>query len=370
MSSWLQWQRELADNWFAAYPKGMESVMRPGWTPFDMFRDWQRTWMRSVLEPFGMRAPEPALGSVVFRRLLEASGAYSDLVNVWAKSMTLLAQLPAGTTLSADKVKELYDQWVKDYQMMMVSLWGVVPSEDVKEAAKTQAKAAGAWAERTWRFMEPVLSNLEEAPQILTRMAKGEVGASAELTGLLQKNYEVTLGRMLRAPTMGFFREFSERANKAADAYARFNTVLAEYFVPFHQTGLRAGEKVFQRLMEFQGREIKPQTLREFYRIWWTINEDLYHEMFQSEEFTRLLGEVVRAGLQFKKQVDELSDEIIGLTNLPTKGEMDEIYQTMYELKKEVRQQRKAIQDLERRLDGQASRAGSTAPDGAVGRAD
>ena len=366
MSFWSQRQREFMDYWSTAAGRTAVSGAWPGGTPFDTFREWQRNWMKAFSEPFGARAPEAGLGPDVFRRLVEASGAYADLVNIWAKSMALLTQLPAGTTLSTGKVKELYDQWVKDYQTMMESLWGAAPSGGMKEAAKAQADAAGAWAGHAWRLMEPMLGNLEQAPQVLARMAKGEVGASAELTGLLQKNYELTLGRFLRAPTLGFFREFSERANKAVDAYVRFNAALAEYFVPFHRTGLHAGEKVFQRLMDFRGQEVTPETLREFYRIWWTINEDLYYEMFQSEEFTKLLGEVVRAGLLFKKQFDELSDEIVGLTNLPTKAEMDEIYRSIYDLKKEVRQQRRAIHDLEQRLGVHALEATLTGSDGAT----
>jgi class III poly(R)-hydroxyalkanoic acid synthase PhaE subunit len=243
---------------------------------------------------------------------------------------------------------------------MMESLWGAVPSEDVKDTAKAYSDAAGVWAEQAWRFMEPVFKNLEQAPQTISRMAKGDAGAGVELAGLLRKNYEVTLGKVLRAPTLGFFREFSERANRTADAYVRFNAALSQYFVPFYQTGLRAGEKVFQRLMEFKGKEVTPETLREFYRIWWTINEDVHFQMFRSEEFTRLLGEVVRAGLLFKKQFDELSDEIVGLTNLPTKKEMDEVYRSMYELKKEIRSQKRAIQELERRLAVEVSQPGSS----------
>jgi class III poly(R)-hydroxyalkanoic acid synthase PhaE subunit len=350
---WLEWQREFLGDWLAAATKGTESAMWPGRTPYDMFGDWQRTWLKSVFGPFGAKAPEEGLGGAVFRRVLDASGAYMDLVNVWGKTAALLAQMPAGTTLSADKVKELYDQWTKDYQAVVESLWGAVPSEEMKEAAKGYSSLAGAWAEQAWRFMEPVLRNMEQAPQTLSRMARGDAEAGVELTGLLRRNYEVTLGKILRAPTLGFFREFGERSNKTADAYVRFNAALAQYFVPFYQTGLRAGEKVFQRLTEFQGKEVTPQTLREFYRIWWTINEDLHFQMFRSEEFTRLLGEVVRAGLLFKKQFDELSDEIIGLTNLPTKKEMDEVYRSMYELRKEIRQHTRAIQDLERRLAGE-----------------
>jgi hypothetical protein len=55
-------------------------------------------------------------------------------------------------------------------------------------------------------------------------------------------------------------------------------------------------------------------------------------------------------GLLFRKQLDDLSDQIIKFTNLPTKQDMDEIYRTIYDLRKEVRWQRRAIRDLEQQL--------------------
>ena len=351
VSRWSDWQRDLWGNWVPTTFNETETTqsLRQGGTALDVFTAWQQTWMKSFLEPFLGEESLEGLGATVYKRLLDATTVYNNLLTFWARSTMLLAQLTPGTTPTTEKLKEIYDQWVKEYQSVMGSLWGAYPSRDAEKTAKAYQGATAASAESGWRFMEPLLKNLEQLPEILARIARGDAGASIELTGLLRKNYELTLGKALRAPFMGYAREFMERVNQTLDAYIHYNVALTQYFAPFYQSGMHAAEKVFQHLSEFKGKELTAETFREFYRVWWTINEDVYHQMFGSEEFTKLLGEVLRQGLLFKKQLDDLSDHIIQFTNLPTKQDMDEIYKTIYDLRKEVRWQRRAIRELEQK---------------------
>ena len=350
-SRWSAWQRDFWEKWVTTTIGGTEASQSlwQGNTVLDMLAVWQQTWSKSFLEPFLGEEPE-GLGATVFKRLLDASTVYNSLLTFWARSTMLLAQLTPGTTPTTEEMKEIYDQWVKEYQSFMASLWGAYPSKDAEKTAKAYEDATAASAESGWRFIEPLLKNSEQLPEILARIATGDAGASIELTGVLRKNYELTLGKALRAPFMGYAREFVERVNQTLDAYVHYNAALAQYFAPFYQSGMNAAEKVFQRLSEFKGKELTPETFREFYRIWWTINEDIYYQMFGSEEFTKLLGEVLRQGFLFKKQLDDLSDHIVQFTNLPTKQDMDEIYKTIYDLRKEVRWQRRTIQELEKQL--------------------
>ncbi len=324
--------------------------MWQGRAALDMLTAWQQTWSKSLPAVFLGKEPPDGLGATVYKRLLDASNVYTNLLAFWARSSMLFAQLTPGTTPTTEKLKEIYDEWVKEYETAMSSLWGAYFPRDAEETVKAYQSATSASAESAWIFMEPLLRNLERLPAILTKIAKGDPGASIELTGLWRKNYELTLGKALRAPSMGSFREFAEKVNQTADAYVHYNVALAQYFGLFYQSAMGAAEKVFQRLSELKTQEVTPETLRESYRTWWTINEDVFNQMFRSEEFTRLLGETLRQGLLFKKQLDDLSDEITKFTNLPTKQDMDEIYRTIYELRKEVRWQRRAVRDLERRL--------------------
>jgi class III poly(R)-hydroxyalkanoic acid synthase PhaE subunit len=351
-SLWFEWQRTLWENWMTTTIKGMQAnqPVGQGQSVLDMLAAWQQTWLKSFSGLFpGKEFPE-GLGTTVYERLRHASDVYNSLLVFWARSAMLFSQSSPGTAPTMEKSKEIYDQWLKEYKNVMGSLWGAYPSKDAEETDKAYQSAFAALAEFNWRLIEPLLKNLEQFPEILSRMARGDAGASIELTGLFRKNYELTVGKVLRSPSLGYAREFVQRVNDTLDAYVHYNAALAQYFAPFYQSGIQAAEKVFQRLSEFQGKEITPETFREFYRIWWTTNEDVYNQMFTSEEFTKLLGEVLRQGLLFKKQLDNLSDEIIKFTNLPTKRDMDEIYRTIYDLRKEVRWQKRALREVKQQL--------------------
>jgi hypothetical protein len=58
----------------------------------------------------------------------------------------------------------------------------------------------------------------------------------------------------------------------------------------------------------------------------------------------------LRRGLLFRKWFDDLTDSILKLTNLPTKKDMDEIYHALYDLRKEIRWQARAIREIEQHL--------------------
>jgi class III poly(R)-hydroxyalkanoic acid synthase PhaE subunit len=207
-----------------------------------------------------------------------------------------------------------------------------------------------------WSFIEPSFKNMAQLPGVLEKMAKGDRGAVADIGGIFVKNYEETIGKALLAPSLGYFKEFNERLNNMVYAYIQFNTSKVAFYSLFYATGMKAAERVYDKLTEFVGKEATPETFREFYRIWWTINEEVYQELFRSEEFSKLTLDVNRRGLQFRKWIDDVFEQILKFTSLPSKKDMDEIYRSLYDLKKEVRAQKRTIKELEKHSGVKASK--------------
>jgi class III poly(R)-hydroxyalkanoic acid synthase PhaE subunit len=349
---WLDWQKGVWDTWMSAAGKGMNATesMSSKQTPPNIYKDMYQAWIKSFVNPLAANDNQGGLGVDVFNRLVDASNTYINLLGLWGRSMTLFEQLPVGTTLTNEKIEELYQQWNENYESIMTSLWGKSSGIDIKEIIKTYQDTTAFTNQYVTKFWETIRKSSEQLPDIILRMTKGESGASSELTGFLQKNYEETLGKILRVPSLGYFREFNDKVNRAVDSYMHYSMIMTEYFVPFYHAGQTAGKELFNRITEYRGQEITSETLKEFYKIWWTVNEDTYAEMFQSEEFTKLLGEVLQHGLLFRKHVDELTDELVQFTSLPSKKDMDDLYRSVYELKKEVKLQKKKIVQLESQL--------------------
>ena len=355
MSQWMKLQQTYWREWMTFTEKSMESMMgmakMGASTAEETAAPWNlyQGWFESFRKVFAER-DEDGLGASVFNRIFSASRVYLDLLDFWSKSLASFKDLSIGEPLSVEKIREIRQQWIGQYQSMMESLWGGMPSAELKETAKAWSSTSVAASDLAWSFIEPTFKNMSQLPDVFEKVAKGDRGAVADLGGIFVKNYEETIGKALLAPSVGYFKEFNERLNNMMYAYVQFNTSKAAFYSLFYATGMKAAERVYDKFTDFVGKEMTPETFREFYRIWWTVNEEVYQELFRSEEFSKLSRDVNSRGLLFRKWIDDVFEQILKFTSLPSKKDMDEIYRSLYDLKKEVRNQKRAMKDVERRL--------------------
>ncbi len=347
----IDWQQKFWKDWMGNASKGMEQMTsmwggQAGSIPG--LAEMQQNWMKAVQETMGGVKPgAPGLGPEVFGKVMDAGKVYQDLLGFWTRVMAPLSKTSMGGKITAENVKQIQDAWAKEYTSMLESLWGSMPDQEFQETAKSIHSAGETANAHAWEMLAPVFKNMERLPEIMEKMAKGEHGAALELSGIFHKNYEATIGRVLKTPSLGYSREIIETINQTIDAYVQFNVAMNEYQAMFVATGQRAGEKVFSKLGDFQGKDLTPETFREFYRVWWTVNEETYHELFITEDFVGMLQNVLGRGLRYQQMTDDLTAKIFTMLNIPTKDDMDEIYKALYDLRKEVRWQRRAIHELE-----------------------
>ncbi len=348
-SMWRQLQENWMKQWMDVAQQQAEHWSKLWSFPSGEGKDFYSSWLASVRELIdkSTQGDAPPLGPVVFGKAFNSSQMYIKLLEFWREVARNVMPSLSGQQ-DPEKMKQAFERWIDEYQKMMTSLWGLPPDSAHVEMLKTQVKMLRAGVESVWNFWSPVLSSLEQLPAAMEKAMKGEQEGLLEVSALFRKSYEDSFGRLLRLPTMGFFRETMERMNRSIDSFLEFVVVLNQYHSMFYQTGMRASEKVYARLGEFGDEDwTSPDGFRKFYRLWWTINEDAYHELFMSPEFTNMLRQVLDRGLLFRKWMDAFTDKMLEITNIPTKKDMDEIYKALYELKKEVRWQRRAIKDLE-----------------------
>ena len=348
ISQWMKMQENVMRGWLESSERAFQ-MMAPAeaWSKHvPAFAKVWEDWVGSFKFPPPETA-EDGLGPAVHSRVTNASRVYQDVLSFWAKTQPLAEALPGAAETPAEAIGQLRENWMKHYQEVMDTLWGGAPSKDVQDTGKALTDASVTTADYFWGFMEPMIENLKDLPKIFQKISRGDTSAVADVSGIFVKNYEDTMGKALLAPTVGYFKEFQDRLNKALYGYLRFKSAREAFFAVLYKTGGQAAEKIYHRSLEHRGKEVTPESLKEFYRTWWTVNEETYGELFRSKEFTDLTREMLRRGLLFRKGLDELSDHILKFTNLPGKKDMDEIYRTLYELKKEVRNLKRELRTLE-----------------------
>jgi hypothetical protein len=86
------------------------------------------------------------------------------------------------------------------------------------------------------------------------------------------------------------------------------------------------------------GRQEKPpEDFKEYYKGWLKILEGHYMTLFQSAEYTRTLSHTLNALEDFALAKEELLAEAMAALGLPTRRDLDALYQEIYLLKKNAK---------------------------------
>jgi class III poly(R)-hydroxyalkanoic acid synthase PhaE subunit len=115
----------------------------------------------------------------------------------------------------------------------------------------------------------------------------------------------------------------------------------------YHAETAKALQKAVERTMEHlaslaqKGEQIT--SVRDLMRIWVRIADQAFTEMYNSEEFTAVQREMSAAALTHKLAQREVLEMVLKSLDIPTRSEVDDAYRTMHNLKKEVRELRKAL---------------------------
>jgi class III poly(R)-hydroxyalkanoic acid synthase PhaE subunit len=185
---------------------------------------------------------------------------------------------------------------------------------------------------------------------------KGDWGAQNEARSLWREVYDDTLGRVMRTPGFGLTKEQTERYRKTYDAYIQYASALPNFYEYFYNTGRDSLKEVFDKVKNLKVDEMKPETMREIYKIWWTTNENAFFELFNKPDFGQAMSEVLNYGLRLKKRLDDLSAEWCETMSIPSNKEFDEVAMAIQELRRTVHSQQRTIEELQEKLEKASKR--------------
>lgn len=117
-----------------------------------------------------------------------------------------------------------------------------------------------------------------------------------------------------------------------------YNMKSAEMQYMVYEIGGKVMEKIAENLMHKIENGEEVNSIMKLYQEWLNTSDAMYVELFETDEYSKLMAEVSAMQLRIKKDIELQMEKMF--TNVPvaTRSEMDEVYQTIYDLKKQVRQ--------------------------------
>jgi hypothetical protein len=179
----------------------------------------------------------------------------------------------------------------------------------------------------------------KEFPQLF-----GNNAAAASLKdfyGQVNNVFGKTFEPLLKIVSAGKEKENAEEMISLMDRMAQYSIKQAELQGFLQETAKKGMEKIAQQYSE---KYSNPQALtqmpspQELYSEWVKVNEQLFTELFASEEFSKVKGETINLSMDVKKHFEKQFENSFANTPVVFKSEMEEMQKTIYDLKKQVKE--------------------------------
>jgi hypothetical protein len=263
-------------------------------------------------------------------KVLGSTNAYLKLYEMWLP----LLKACSDKTLNPDAYQALIDP--TRHKELLDKVFGFDPEATklmLEQASKLLALYTGSFESASKPWADAANASLGVFPNI----AEGHPEAVLKIFHSLFTAFENTAGRAFHVPPVGKDREKVELLLRGFDDLSVYAAKNTEYQHMVYSTGLVAMEKVIVKLADKvqSGEEIKQ--FDEFFDIWVDVNEQAYFQLFQTEDFSRLQAELLDAGLNVRQHFFKIMEMQFYDLPLVLRSEMDDLYKTVYDLKRKVR---------------------------------
>ena len=146
----------------------------------------------------------------------------------------------------------------------------------------------------------------------------------------------------LFAPALKLVSNTKEKENielliSTLDKSSNYSVKLAQIQYLLYTTGQKVAEEVANHIADKAKNQDVSTTFQVFFNEWVSINEKHYTELFGTDEFSKLKAEVLTLSLEVKTNIEKQFETRIEHLPLVVKSEMNELYQTIHDLKKTIK---------------------------------
>lgn len=162
-----------------------------------------------------------------------------------------------------------------------------------------------------------------------------------DLYGHMSNVFGKTFEPLLKVVNPGKEKDQVEEMIALMDRIAEYTIKQAEMHAFLQNTTKNSVEKVAEKFVEKYGKintAAEVPTAQELFSEWVKVNEELFTELFASEEFSKVKAEALNLSLDVKKQFEKQFENNFSHFPVVFKSEVEDLQKAVYDLKKQVKE--------------------------------
>lgn len=265
---------------------------------FESFQDLNRAFWEQWLES----------GAEAFREGAEtASKAWGDAAGAWQAWLPREGQMPGPA--------HVMDTLARQGRAFLELGESVSKADDLSEALD--------------RWLDAVSGADSAAFQSFAMPAEG-------FKGMMPPGGAMDPAQLLSMPTLGYSREHQAAQQKLVRSQMEFQKANARYNAQLEKALRDAAGRFRDRLTSAAEPGKQVSSLRGLYDLWVDAAEEAFAEVAFSLEFRQVYGELVNALMRSRQAYLEVTEPVMKMAGVPTRGELDDTARQLHDLRREV----------------------------------
>jgi len=310
--------RKATDNWTGLFNQYQE-IMNSNWTKF-------REEMQN------------GTAQDASKNMVNATESFSKFYEMWMPMWKSIQDKTFNT--------EIYKQWMNPamYKDLMDKYLGFMPEnsrtymQQFTNMAQEQMKQMSGAAMQQFQQMRNMMGSMPgmDSSGMFGNMLNGYnqfynmmTEAAAPFTRMMTPNQHTR--------TMAEWQDIANRI-------AIYNIKNAELQYMMYTQGTKVMDKLAENVMQKvqSGQEIN--SIMALFQEWMNLSDKTFVSLFESDEYSQLMAEVSAMQLRLRKDMEMQMEKFMTGIPVATRSEMDELYKTIYDLKKQIRQMEKMME--------------------------
>lgn len=327
MRSFGEAQKQLVESWAQFAAKGAaQPPFASAANPFGRaLSEWQRLMQESLRQ---VRWDDSFMQGVA-ERAASSQQSLWQLVQHFIDAYQALLKQPENWQALLEEYREQFYQRLRAPQAL---------SEDISELWVLYLRELQKFGQL---WYPPALS--------LSQLAANGRVSSSEVSRLIDhfwSAFDRTLGRALSSPTIGYNREFNAKLLRGFEAWLELRRAEVIYQAHLAEIFTKAFDALMQQLLERSRRGEAPQSAKELINLWIATADEVFVEEFGKQGYIEAQGALLHATMRYRICERAILESFLEAYGLPTRSELDEAYQTIYQLKRELKALKRDVKAL------------------------
>lgn len=330
MKVWTEAQKKLWENWNeTAQSMANPAAMFSGMGVYDQWQKMASQWLESVTgnaEPAAKNLSRQFVASqATMMRFMELT------TQAWNTMMPKLQEGEDWQKVISDYMDQFRKQMFNPAQMM--------------QSSQGLADLWQSSMQTSQMFTMPWMKPMQQAPGMIGAALSGQNSGAEiiELTRMFWDSYNQTAGRFVTMPGVGFTRELEEKTSKGYQAWVKAQEAMNEYQMLISDAWSGVMEQVLREMMKRAEKGQPIETIRDLLRLWTTAADKSFDEIFRSPKYSEVQAKFMGSYMEYRIEEQQIVDEMLKYSHIPTRTDLDEANRNIYELRKEVRALKKAM---------------------------